>query len=46
VLNVELINLFDHSTGNAQNVFIVVAPTIPDYRHGIIKRLVSLVDIR
>ena len=30
-MSVELVNLFDQSTGSARNVAIVVAPTIPDY---------------
>lgn len=30
-LSVELVNLFDQSTGSARNVAIVVAPTIHDY---------------
>ena len=30
-LSVELVNLFDQSTGSARNVAIVIAPTIPDY---------------
>ena len=29
--SVELVNLFDQSTGSARNVGIVIAPTIPNY---------------
>jgi hypothetical protein len=30
-LSVELVNLFDQSTGSARNVAIVIAPTLPNY---------------